>query len=310
LAASNLMKLLFRALVTVLIFTLILRSIDLKLAWETLRSADVGLLLLALLLQFASTTLAAFRWHIILRNLDLGHPFPFCWRSYFKGMFFNQGLPTSIGGDALRVIDIARQGARAQDAFYGVMLDRLVGLTSLLLVNIAAHALAPDLLPAQVYLAINLIVLGGLAGFVGTLLLRHLPWFRAHPLMLRVTNLSRRLHRALRYDRLALLAASLLIHLLAMLCLYATGYALGLKYGLVVYLAIVPPALLLTLIPVSVAGWGVREGAMVALFSLIGADRAVVLTLSVLYGVMLIAVSSPGLLVYLRGPKTLRGQTA
>jgi uncharacterized membrane protein YbhN (UPF0104 family) len=304
------MKLLFRALVTVLIFTLILRSIDFNLAWETLKNANFGLLLLALSLQFASTTLAAFRWHIILRNLDLAHPFPFCWCSYFKGMFFNQGLPTSIGGDALRVIDIARQGARKRDAFYGVMLDRVVGLTSLLLVNVAAHALAPDLLPAQAYFAINLIVLGGLAGFVGALLLRRLPWFETHPLMSRIKNLSRRLHQALRYDRLALLVASLLIHLLAMLCLYASGHALGLEYGLVVYLAMVPPALLLTLIPISVAGWGVREGAMVALFSLIGADRAAVLTLSVLYGVMLIAVSSPGLLIYLSGPKTLRGQTA
>jgi hypothetical protein len=66
-------------------------------------------------------------------------------------------------------------------------------------------------------------------------------------------------------------------------------------------MAIVPPALVLTVIPISIAGWGVREGALVGLFSLIGADRTVVLMMSVMYGILLILVSLPGLVVFLRG---------
>jgi len=63
----------------------------------------------------------------------------------------------------------------------------------------------------------------------------------------------------------------------------------------------VPPALVLTVIPISIAGWGVREGALVGLFSLIGADRTIVLMMSVVYGILLILVSLPGLAVFLRG---------
>ena len=72
-------------------------------------------------------------------------------------------------------------------------------------------------------------------------------------------------------------------------------------YSLLTYLVIVPPVILFTVIPVSVAGWGVREGAMVTLFAMIGADKAAVLAMSIIFGFILIAASVPGLLVYLQG---------
>ncbi len=75
---------------------------------------------------------------------------------------------------------------------------------------------------------------------------------------------------------------------------------MGLSYPFFVYLVLVPPALLLTVLPVSLAGWGVREGALVGLFVLIGAPRATVLTCSLLYGFNNLVASLPGLVVYLR----------
>jgi uncharacterized membrane protein YbhN (UPF0104 family) len=91
------------------------------------------------------------------------------------------------------------------------------------------------------------------------------------------------------------------VPLLAMLSFFAVGRALGLRYDLMTYFAIVPPALVLTVIPISIAGWGVREGVMVGLFSLIGADKTVVLMMSLVYGMLLIVVSLPGLVVLLKG---------
>ena len=67
-----------------------------------------------------------------------------------------------------------------------------------------------------------------------------------------------------------------------------------------------PPALVLTVFPISVAGWGVREGALVGLFSLIGADKTAVLMMSLLYGLTLIIVSLPGLVTYLKGRHHLK----
>jgi uncharacterized membrane protein YbhN (UPF0104 family) len=87
--------------------------------------------------------------------------------------------------------------------------------------------------------------------------------------------------------------------MLAMAAFAVLGHAAGLHYPLQVYLALVPPAVLLTILPVSLAGWGLREGAMVGLFLLVGADRSMVLTFSIVYGLVNLVASLPGLVVYL-----------
>lgn len=294
-------KLLFRIVVTTSIFAIILRSIDIDRVWKTLSQARLELLLVALLLQFGSTSLSAYRWQLIMHNLNFGQSLSFYWRSYFKASFFNQGLPTSIGGDALKVLDVASQGFRKRDALYGILLDRMTGLAALIWLNLAAHAFDPDLLPSPIYHLTLLLAVGSLAGFVIVSSLKHLPWLDTHPRLRIVRAISERLHQAFLHNRIPLTGSSLLIPALAMLSVFAIGWALGLRYDLAAYFIIVPLAILLTLIPVSLAGWGIREGTLVALFSLIGADKATILAMSILYGLMQIIVSLPGFIIYLGG---------
>lgn len=297
----NSIKLWARILITVSIFVLILRSIHIHEIWKILKQTRLDLLLVALLMQFSSTTVSAYRWQLIMRNLNFGQSFAFYWRSYFKAMFFNQGLPTSIGGDALRVLDVADQGFRKRDVLYGVILDRITGLGALMLLNLVAYGFDPDLLPIEVGYLILLLVIIGLLGFAGIASLRRLEWLNAYPRLMVVKTLSARLHQAFLTHRILLMTSSLLIPFLAMMGFFATGWALGLRYDPITYVIIVPPAIFLTIIPVSLAGWGVREGALVGLFSLIGADKATVLAMSVLYGLTLLAVSLPGFIIYLSG---------
>ena len=295
----------FRILVTTSIFILIFRSIHINQLWVTLKQAGLGLLLVALLMQFGSTSLSAYRWQIIMHNLSFGQPLSFYWRSYFKASFFNQGLPTSIGGDALKVLDVAGQGFRKRDALYGIMLDRVTGLAALMWLNLAAYLINPNLLPSPIYHLTLLLVVGSLVGFMIASSLRHLPWLNAYSRLRIVITLSERLHQAFLNNRILLIGSSLLIPILAMLSIFMTGSALGLRYNLVTYFIIVPPAILLTIIPISMAGWGIREGTLVALFSLIGADKATILAMSILYGLMQIIVSLPGFIIYLSGRKNL-----
>jgi hypothetical protein len=294
-------KLLVRLLVSVSILAVILRSIDVRQAWQVAARAKPEWLLLALLMQFGSTALSAYRWQLIMRNLGFGQTFSFYWNSYFKGMFFNQGLPTSIGGDALRVLDVARRGFRKRDALAGIAIDRITGLGALLLLALVAHLVNPELLPEQVYRPIVWLVAAGLLGFASLSFLGRWSWLGRHPQLAVLKTVSDRLQQAVSLRRFLLLASSLLVPLLAMLAFFAAGQALGLRYDLLTYFAIVPPALVLTVVPISIAGWGVREGVLVGLFSLIGADKTVVLMMSLVYGMLLILVSLPGLVVFLRG---------
>jgi uncharacterized membrane protein YbhN (UPF0104 family) len=308
--AKQRLKLLIRLVVSVSILAVILRAIDIRQAWQVVAHARPQWLLLALLMQFGSTAVSAYRWQLIMRNLGFGQVFSFYWDSYFKGMFFNQGLPTSIGGDALRVLDVARRGFRKRDALYGVAVDRITGLGALLLLALVAHLVNPGLLPDQVYRPILWLLAAGLLGFSSLCLFGLLPWLGRYPRLWLLKLVSDRLLQAVSRRRLLLLASSLLVPLLAMLSFFAVGRALGLRYDLMTYFAIVPPALVLTVIPISIAGWGIREGVMVGLFSLIGADKTIVLMMSLVYGVLLILVSLPGLVVLLRGRRQQLSDTA
>ena len=294
-------KFLARFVVSASILALILRSIDFRQAWQVAASAKPEFLLLALLMQFGSTAVSAYRWQWIMRNLGFGQTFRFYWDSYFKGMFFNQGLPTSIGGDALRILDVARRGFRKRDVLLGIAVDRLTGLGALLLLALAAHLIKPELLPDRVYLPIVWLLAAGSIGFASLAFLGRWSWLGRQPGLAMLKTVSERFLLALSRHRLLLIASSLLVPLLAILSFFAAGWALGLRYDLLTYFAIVPPALVLTVVPVSIAGWGVREGVLIGLFSLIGAERETVLMMSLAYGIMLILVSLPGLFVFVAG---------
>lgn len=302
---AHVLKPLVRILVTASILALILRSVDTRQLLAVLSQARPDLLALALLLQFGSTAISAYRWQLIMHNLDFGQPFGFYLRSYLKGMFLNQGLPTSIGGDTLRVLDVASRGFRKRDALYGVGLDRIVGLGALISLTFFAYLGNPDLLPPQVYRPIFLLIAFGLIGLLSLSFLRHVAWLKHHTKLRLLWIMSARFHQAFSAHRPSLIVLSLVIPLLAMLSFFSLGWALGLRYDIMTYFAIVPPAIVLTVIPISVAGWGVREGALVSLFSLVGADKSAVLMMSLLYGLTLVIVGLPGLAVYLRG---LQGQ--
>ncbi len=295
------LKFMLRLAITSAILVAILRAIDIKHVGQILQHAQLGLLALAIFLQFGSTAVSAYRWQIIMQNLGFGQTFLFYWQSYFKGMFFNQGLPTSIGGDAVRVLDVAKHGFRKRDALYGVMVDRAVGLGALMLLSLFAYLIKPDLLPMSVYRPMLMLIITGLVGFLSLLIIGKMQWLNRYPKLAFFNIITERLYQIFRTQRLLLITLSLLIPFLALLGFFATGWALGLRYNLMIYFAIVPVAIILTIIPVSIAGWGVREGALVGLFSLIGADKATVLTMSLLYGLTLIIVSLPGLVTFLKG---------
>ena len=293
---------LIRLLITGFIFFLIFRNIDFEAVSKTITGLDPSLLLLGILFQLASTVLAGLRWYRVSQLLGLEQNVIFYLRSYFKGFFFNQGLPTSIGGDAIRVLDIAKLGKRKRDAFRGVFIDRLLGLTGLLLVNLIANLINPDLLPERVFWLINLLITAGIIGFIILNHLHRLTFLGKWRITNFITTISRELSSIFTSLQEWLIQGGMAIgiHLLSMIAIFFIGHSVGMEYNLLTFLIIVPPVILLTLIPISLAGWGVREGAMIGLFALIGADKTLVLSMSLLYGLVLVIASLPGFYVYLK----------
>jgi hypothetical protein len=269
--------------------------------WQSIQHIGLGTLLIALGLQLASTLTAAFRWSLIQRWLGDPPDTRFYLKSYFKGSLFNQLLPTSIGGDAYRIFENGHRIGNHKEAFFGVFIDRIAGLLGLLLLNAIALWWLPKLLPANISEGISIILAIGFAGALFGLLMHKLPDWKL-PLWSSLQKLSTRFAQVYNCPRTISIQMGLsaLTHLFSMLVLVTLGKALGLEFDLLVYLVVIPPVILLTLLPLSFAGWGIREGAMVGIFSLIGAAPEPVLALSVIYGLTLITASLPGLWFFAR----------
>ncbi|MCH8237952.1 MAG: flippase-like domain-containing protein [Proteobacteria bacterium] len=103
------------------------------------------------------------------------------------------------------------------------------------------------------------------------------------------------------------MALGLLTHVNMSFCVYLLSLGLGLEIGLIDFLVLFHLVILVTTIPISIAGWGVRETAMVGLFGLIGVPAEGALVLSVLFGLIGIAVALPGGAVWLASRD--RGET-
>lgn len=299
----NILKLLFSAL----FLWIAIRMVDFQFVGNLIVNSDVNYIILAILLQLASTTLAAYRWSLIMGALHFSESFSFYLGSYFKGAFFNQALPGSIGGDAVRGLELGKLGYSKKEAFAGIFIDRIIGLAGLLLLNLVANLLSGHILPSWLFHLINTISISGLIGFTVLILLRKVEWLHRYRITRLFANLSRRFRQvyANKQAIISQIALSVIIHFLSILSLYELACAVGMTLPLTVFLVAVPPVFLLTIIPISLAGWGVRESAMVGIFILIGASKEMILSVSILYGVMLIVSSLPGLFIWLRGKKLL-----
>lgn len=302
------MKIILKTGISLALLYVIFRLINVNTLLRILSDIQYPYLLLAILFQLSSNLVASCRWYLIMRLLDFQETLSFFMKCYFKGTFFNQALPSSIGGDAFRVIELGKKGYSKKEAFYGIFIDRIIGLQGLLLLNLFANFSNRDLLPDWLFTLINVICVTAIAGMFVLILLRKIKRLANIPLLSLAYHLSNRFRRVYNNSPNICIQTglSLVIHLLSILSILMISKALGMHYGLMVFMVVFPPVILLTLIPVSLAGWGVREGAMIGIFMLIGAAKETVLSLSVLYGFTVILCSLPGMFFWVTAPTVAR----
>lgn len=296
---SNLIKL----FISLALVGFILYKVDAAAVWDIIKNANLLYISIGLVFLLLSQSLASFRWFLIMRLMDYSHRFTFYFKSYFKGTLFNQVLPTSIGGDAYRIAEVHSQGGRVRDAFYGVFIDRVVGLLGLLVLSLSANLYETNLLPDNIFYLVNLILLAGFFGFFVLIILHKIPFFMQNKITHPLYELSKNFRLIYKTPkRITIqLTLSIIIHLLALVTFYSLGQAVGIKEPPSTYLVLIPLVVLLTILPISFAGWGIREGALIALFMLIGVEQDLVLAMSLLYGILLILAALPGLVFYLLG---------
>lgn len=240
----------------------------------------------AVVLTFVSIGLAALRWDAVLRSLGLREAIARLTNLYFAGQFVSNVLPTTIGGDVLRVSRLSRENGDTETTFASVALERLTGWLVLPLLTFFGLVINPGLrglgrasvlaaLIAIVTLVALVIVLAAaMHPRLGGRFTSTEGWRRFIAAIHRGTTELR--HRPL--ATLGILLAGITYQVALCLVALMIAAALGFSWlGLTALLAFYPAVLILQVLPIGIAGIGVREGAFVLFLVPLGvpAEKAV-----------------------------------
>ena len=244
------------------------------------------------LLQIA---LQSVRWHHIATLCDAKLPVPRAIRFSVIASFFNQVLPSTIGGDGLRVWLTARSGASWKQATYSVLLDRFIGLLALALLVVGCLPWSLKLVQNEhgrlVLILLAAASLCAALGFVAFGFLTWAPLLRWWPTrhLIQMAETVRKVFASVPL-LLVVMALSLAVHLLSVATGWCAAMAIDSPFRFADALVLVPPVILISMVPVSIAGWGVRESALMVAFTYAGLPEGDGLLVSMLYGAVLFAI--------------------
>ena len=268
---------------------------------ETLRKARWPHLAAAFVLYLVGIVVRAYRWRILLSALRMDIPLAKLTNLYFVGTFFNNILPTGIGGDVVRVYELSKQSKRPIESVGTVLLDRATGLLVLFLIALLALPFSCQLIAPNVAAAILLLCLGSWAG-LGLVLRRD--WLERWGL-LRIMAKTKKLREL--YESVyacgpraigGALAISLVFNVLLIAVNGIIALSLGVEIPLWYFLLFVPLISFLLVLPISLSGLGVREGGYVYLFAQAGVSAPLALAMSLLFYALNVATGLIGGALY------------
>ncbi len=239
---------------------------------------------------------------------------------YFEAAFFNLFLPTLIGGDIVRGYTIYRMTQGQDASIASIVVDRLSGFAALVTIALVSLATAYrsnwDPQVAVMILAVAAVFAGGLGALLNARImgwvLRVLARLGLRRFHARLEGLVEAIHRY-RQHRAALgqaLLLSVLLQALIIVTYYLVGVGLHLRLSIVYFFLFVPLITVIAMLPVSVAGLGVREGGVVYFFAKAGVDPAVALSMSLVWFSLSLVVSSLGGLAFLLDSHAAKRQIA
>jgi len=310
---------LLKILLSVLLFAYVIAKVSPRNVWATMRSADPSLLTLAAGVFLVSSLIGSWLWARLLRAQGVVIPYPRAASYYFVGLFFNNFLPSNIGGDIARISDASKHADHVSPVFSATLMERLIGVVSIGFLAVAASVAAFHRLHLYaVYGATLAVFLLAVAFFASIFHRGILQAFERPFRAVGAQRLERGIARLMddlhgfRNEGGALaqaFVASTLVQISRIYVHYLVGVALGVRISLSYYFLFVPVLAALISLPISLNGIGVREGAAVVLFQTAGLSREQSFSIPFLTYVISVLISLLGGLIFIsRTPRRAIGR--
>jgi glycosyltransferase 2 family protein len=306
---TKLLPAVIKTAVTVTLMFLLFRKVDFHQFSMTLAQARIGLLVLSFTVLWIAHYVCIFRWRMLMRPLmpvlSRGRLFGI----YCIGLFFNLALPTVVGGDVVKMYYAGKPSRQYARSFAATFLDRDAGMLAMMLIACAAVTLLPAAIPG---IPASLVVWAAFVTFLFTNVAIFTP--SLHKVVTSFLHRFKMSRLAAKIDAISsafqvmgrewhILAASLAIsfinQFLVILVTWIMSEGLRLHVPFLYFLVFVPIITLISMIPVSLNGMGLREYAFMSLFSAIGVSSESCIALGLLSSAAIILSAIPGGIVYL-----------
>jgi uncharacterized protein (TIRG00374 family) len=283
-------------------------QVDFHQCVQILRDVDPLSLLLAYAILIGALVPLAWRWQILLRSRGVDEAYAPLLRSYYISYALGQVLPTSLGGDATRIVDVGRRHRDARGAVAGsVIVERVLGGFATLTLAGLGVLLAAGRYDVGPYLWLELMI-GLAAVVVAVLLFSRRARIALKPLiplvrLMRMERLARSLYAGVHgfRDRPRLIGGLFVLTLGVQLCrvftIYLAGRAAGVSLSALPYFVLGPLLFLVMLVPFTVNGLALRESFFVSFLTQLGVSADQAFVTGFLYFLLSIAMAIPGTLL-------------
>jgi len=292
-----------RLAISVALVFLLSRIFDLSTVPALFLGIRPAFIALALLLILLSVAVSARKWLVLVRSQNINAGYGELFASYLTGLFFNNFLPSSIGGDAARAIAVGKKRGRIPEVASSVVAERLIAMASLAFVGLVGsafsrfHNLLALILLAAVFafaLFVNAVLVSGwLPG----------PLRRGSGKISRAVRAASESARLLRDNPLSVARSfagavvfQIIVALVMQSCLFALGAA-QVPFADIVFIA--SASSVLAMVPASINGYGLREGSYAILLAPYGISASVAVSASLLFAFLVAGFSITGLFTWL-----------
>lgn len=284
----------FRIIVSLSILALLISRINVNGIVTHLKTIDPNFLILAIVFFILYICTWALRWHVFIRDTQVPISYLETIRTLLIGFALSLFLPSSVGADVGRTLDLARTKVQKVAILSTVLMDRMVGLIAVVGCAVVALAVA-----GHRYVTLDILVVIIATAFVLGASWRfffHVPFMNRFKGLLEIHSITRRFSRKIRdiYKTLyfmqkkrklfiTAIVISVITSLFEILSVLMLSYAIGDRFNSVYFFIFMPIIWVILVIPISIGGLGLREAVFVFFFTQIGMTSEHAITVSLLY---------------------------
>lgn len=283
--------------VTLALLAYVFGRLDGAEAFAMLRKIELDKLLLASLIGLALMLMAAWRWCIVSRVLGIPLPYGYSVKITAISHLFNQVLPATIGGDAYRIWSLKKSRLGFAKALASVVLDRLAGLITLTLLTLCTAWPIVELAgkklqlpgPAELVAAVTGVVLAGLLLAIWTKGKLNKPNTTLDLIRSQIFLILRHPKRIL-----SVVLISIAMQLQVVGIFYFLAQGLNIEMTPQRAITVFPSIVFISTIPITAAGWGLREVTIASILGLYAVSSAAAIALGVGFGIVMLSLGIPG----------------